>query len=67
MFAARNAMVALGPYYYMAEHEPEPEVTAPKKEIDLLYQDGVFKFRNIKNYKYSKAWYPQLKEEQDVT
>lgn len=35
------------------------ELGATKKEIDLLYQDGVFKFRNIKNYKYSKAWYPQ--------
>lgn len=27
-------------------------------EIDLLYQDGVFKMKNIKDYKYSKAWYP---------
>jgi len=38
------------------------ELGASKKEIDLLYQDGVFKLRNIKNYKYSNAWYPQLKE-----
>ena len=53
---------------YNWEHaELAKEFGAPKKEIDLLYQDGVFKFRNIKNYKYSKAWYPQLKEEQDVT
>lgn len=34
------------------------ELGATKKEIDLLYQDGVFKMRNIKDYKYSKAWYP---------
>lgn len=39
------------------------ELGATKKEIDLLYQDGIFKFRNIKNYKYSKAWYPQLKDQ----
>lgn len=42
--------------------EVEPlakELGATKKEIDLLYQDGVFKFRNIDKYKYSKAWYPQ--------
>ena len=53
---------------YNWEHgELAKEFGAPKKEIDLLYQDGVFKFRNIKNYKYSKAWYPQLKEEQDVS
>jgi len=41
------------------------ELGATKKEIDLLYQDGVFKFKNIKNYKYSKAWYPQLQEKED--
>lgn len=34
------------------------ELGATKKEIDLLYQDGVFKARNIKDYKYSKAWVP---------
>ena len=38
------------------------ELGATKKEIDLLYQDGVFKMRNIKQYKYSNAWYPQIKE-----
>jgi ParB-like chromosome segregation protein Spo0J len=45
--------------------EAEPlgkELGATKKEIDLLYQDGVFKFRNIDKYKYSKAWYPQYDE-----
>lgn len=34
------------------------EIGATKEEIDLLYQDGVFKARNLKDYKYSKAWYP---------
>jgi len=34
------------------------ELGATQKEIDLLYQDGVFKMKNIKDYKYSKAWYP---------
>lgn len=34
------------------------ELGATKKEIDLLYQDGVFKARNIKDYKYAKAWVP---------
>jgi len=43
------------------QKELAQELGATPKEIDLLYQDGVFKFRNIKNYKYSKAWYPQLK------
>jgi len=38
------------------------ELGATKKEIELLYQDGVFKMRNIKSYKYSKAWYPQYKD-----
>ena len=45
------------------EHKVEPEqiakeIGATKQEIDLLYQDGVFKMKNIKDYKYSKAWYP---------
>ena len=35
------------------------EIGATKDEIDLLYQDGVFKMKNIKDYKYSKAWIPQ--------
>jgi ParB-like chromosome segregation protein Spo0J len=34
------------------------EIGATKNEINLLYQDGVFKMKNIKNYKYSNAWYP---------
>jgi ParB-like chromosome segregation protein Spo0J len=34
------------------------EIGATKDEIDLLYQDGVFKMKNIKDYKYSNAWYP---------
>lgn len=38
------------------------ELGATGKEIDLLYQDGVFKLRNIKDYKYSKAWYPVYAE-----
>ncbi len=50
-----------------AHQDLAKELGASKKEIDLLYQDGVFKFRNIKNYKYSKAWYPQLAEEQNGT
>ena len=33
-------------------------IGATMDEIDLLYQDGVFKMKNISNYKYSKAWYP---------
>jgi len=34
------------------------QLGAPKAEIEILYQDGIFKMRNIKKYKYSKAWYP---------
>lgn len=33
---------------------------ASSKEIDLLYQESVFKMKNIKDYKYSNAWYPEL-------
>ncbi len=27
-------------------------------EIELLYKDGVFEARDIKNYRFSQAWYP---------
>ncbi|MDC7784792.1 ParB N-terminal domain-containing protein [Rhodoplanes sp. TEM] len=34
------------------------EIGATRDEIDLLYQDGVFKKKNIADYRYSFAWYP---------
>ena len=34
------------------------EIGANRDEIDLLYKKGVFEAKDIKNYKYSKAWYP---------
>jgi ParB-like chromosome segregation protein Spo0J len=37
------------------------EIGAPLDEIDLLYQDGVFKMKNIKDYRFSKAWVPGVK------
>ena len=42
------------------------EIGATVKEIDLLYQESVFKMKNIKGYKYSKAWYPVLKEDEKL-
>jgi ParB-like chromosome segregation protein Spo0J len=35
------------------------EIGATKDEVDLLYQDGVFKMKNIENWRYSKSWYPK--------
>ena len=34
------------------------EIGATRDEVDLLYQDGVFKARNLAEYRYSKAWTP---------
>ena len=34
------------------------EIGANVDEVDLLYKEGVFEAREIKNYRYSKAWYP---------
>lgn len=39
------------------------QLGATRKEVELLHQDGVFKMRNIKDYKYSKAWYPAYADE----
>ena len=38
--------------------EVAKEIGANRDEIDLLYKKGVFEAKDIKNYKYSKAWYP---------
>lgn len=40
------------------------ELGATNKEIELLLQKNVFKVfkTEIQKYKYSKAWYPQLKD-----
>jgi ParB-like chromosome segregation protein Spo0J len=45
------------------EHHWDPaqvalEIGATKDEIDLLYQDDIFKARNLKDHAYSKAWVP---------
>lgn len=37
------------------------EIGATQDEIALLRQEGVFKMKNIKDYRYSQAWYPQEK------
>lgn len=42
----------------MAPGEIAEGIGASLAEVDLLYQDGIFKARNIKDYKYGKAWYP---------
>ncbi len=38
--------------------EVAQEIGATSAEIDLLLQEGVFEARDIKGYKFSKAWYP---------
>jgi ParB-like chromosome segregation protein Spo0J len=44
--------------HHLDKQELAAEIGATVAEIDLLYQDGVFTAKNIKNYKYSKAWVP---------
>ena len=34
------------------------EIGATKGEVELLMQENVFKAKNLKEYKYSKAWVP---------
>ena len=45
--------------HHYDRQEIAQNIGATLDEIDLLYQDGVFKLKNIKDYKYSKAWYPR--------
>lgn len=42
----------------MPPEQVAQEIGATKAEVDLLYQDNVFTMKGIKDYKYSKAWYP---------
>jgi hypothetical protein len=35
------------------------DIGATKEELDVLLMEGVFEARNIKDYRYSKAWYPK--------
>lgn len=42
----------------MPPEQVAEEIGATKKEVDLLMQENVFTMKNIKDYKYSKAWYP---------
>jgi hypothetical protein len=34
------------------------QIGASRDEVDLLYQNNIFKQRDLANYKYSRAWYP---------
>ena len=34
------------------------EIGATPKEVELLYENSIFKHKDIKKYKYSKAWKP---------
>ena len=45
------------------DHDLDPQeiaqaIGANRDEVDLLYQEGVFAVKDIKNYAYSKAWVP---------
>ncbi|MCG3198581.1 MAG: putative protein YbdM [bacterium] len=33
-------------------------IGAPIQEVHLLYQNSIFKAKNLDKYRYSKAWYP---------
>ena len=39
--------------------EVADKIGANADEVELLSQENVFKVRNIKDYKYSKAWVPE--------
>lgn len=40
-------------------HEVATKIGATKDEVDLLYQDSIFVAKDMKNYKYSRAWIPK--------
>ena len=44
--------------HHYDRQEIAQNIGAMLDEIDLLYQDGVFKMKNIADYRFGKAWYP---------
>lgn len=42
----------------MSREDIATGIGAAPGEVDLLYQDSIFKARNLKDYKFSKAWVP---------
>lgn len=45
--------------HHMDPDEIAAEIGGTRAEVDLLAQDGVFTARDIPNWAYSPAWYPQ--------
>jgi len=41
------------------------EIGATVKEVELLYENSIFKAKDIKKYKYSKAWKPVKRKSYD--
>jgi hypothetical protein len=44
--------------YHLSPEQIAKEIGGDRAEVDLLYQDSIFKHRNLANYKYSHAWIP---------
>ena len=45
--------------HHMDPQQIMAEMGATREEVDLLYQEDVFKAKNIAGYVYSKAWEPR--------
>jgi len=45
--------------HHLDPNQIASEIGATKDEIDLLYQDSIFKARNLAEYRYSQAWVPK--------
>jgi len=44
--------------HHLSEQDVARGLGATLDEVRLLYSDGVFKQRNLKDAKYSRAWIP---------
>jgi ParB-like chromosome segregation protein Spo0J len=43
----------------MSREEVGRQIGAVPEEVDVLYQNSIFKTRNLAEYRYSKAWIPK--------
>lgn len=58
-FRMAEVIKALIDEHGLLPEEIAPQIGATVAEVNLLHQEGVFKARNLKDYRYSRAWVPE--------
>lgn len=49
--------------HHLDKQEVAQKIGAPIEEVEVLYQNSIFKAKNLKDYRYSRAWVPVEKND----